>query len=187
MNCRGARDQPTGLVEQHRSTVEDELVLPSDEVHVQDRHRGIGRSRRQHRFALVDAAGVVGRSVDVHHQLGPTRRLRRDGTGRAPCVFADRDRDPHTAHDEQWPVVGGRREVPRFVEHRVVREQVLAVDPLHATVRADRRRVGEVPSRLREADHGRGAAGVGGELVERLSAAAPRTPAGGADLPAGTR
>src|SRR6185437_11551149 len=48
---------------------------------------------------------------------------------------------------------------------------VLAVDPVHTTARADRRRVGEVPSRLGETDDRRGAARVGGELVEHLGAA----------------
>ena len=59
-------------------------------------------------------------------------------------------------------------EVALLVEHRVVRQQLLAVDAEHPAVRADRRRVVEVTARLREADHRRAAPGAGRELVERL-------------------
>ena len=71
--CRGATRR-TALVEQHRRAVEDELVLPADEVHVEHRHRRVGRARREHRLALADPAGVVRRRVDVHDELGARRR-----------------------------------------------------------------------------------------------------------------
>ena len=87
---RGAGDEMAALVEQHRRAVEDELVLPADEVHVEHRHRRVGGARREHRLALVDAAGVVGRRVDVDDQLGAAGGLRDDRTVRAPGVFADR-------------------------------------------------------------------------------------------------
>ena len=43
-----ARDQVTRLVEQHRGAVEDQLVLPADEVDVEHRYGGVGGARRQH-------------------------------------------------------------------------------------------------------------------------------------------
>ena len=74
----GARDEVTALVEQHRRAVEDQFVLPADEVDVEDRHRRVGRARREHRVALVDAARVVRRGVDVDDELGASRGLRGD-------------------------------------------------------------------------------------------------------------
>ena len=53
-------------------------------------------------------------------------------------------RDPHAGDDEQRAVDGRRREVALLVEHRVVRQEVLAVDALHAPVRAHRGGVVEV-------------------------------------------
>ena len=77
-NCLARATRLTALVEQHRRAVEDELVLPADEVHVEDRHRRVGRARREHRLALVEAARVVRRRVDVDDELGAARGLRDD-------------------------------------------------------------------------------------------------------------
>ena len=89
---RAARDELPALVEQHRRAVEDELVLAADEVHVDERHRRVGGTRREHRLALAQAARVVRRRVDVDDELGAGRGLREDRARRAPRVLADRDR-----------------------------------------------------------------------------------------------
>ena len=113
-------------------------------------------------------ARVVRRRVDVDDELGAARGLGDDRPGRAPRVLADRDADAHAADDEQRAVDGRRREVALLVEHRVVRQQVLAVDALHLAVRADRGRVGEVAAGLGEADDRGEPAGARGQLLERL-------------------
>ena len=71
----GTRHEVTALVEQHRRAVEHQLVLAADEVHVEDRHRRIGSTGREHRLALAEPTCVVRRRVDVHDQLGTARRL----------------------------------------------------------------------------------------------------------------
>ena len=74
-----------------------------------------------------------------------------DRAGRAPRVLADRDADAHPGHDEQRTVDGRRLEVALLVEHRVVGQQVLAVDAEHTPVRADRGGVVQIAIRLGEA------------------------------------
>ena len=182
-----ARNEVPALVEQHRCAVEHQLVLPTDEVHVQHRDRRVRGARRQHRLALAQPARVVRGRVDVHDELGPGRGLRDDRAGRAPRVLADRDRDAHAADDEEGAVDGGRREVALLVEDRVVRQQVLAVDAVHATVGAHRGRVEEVAPDLGEPDDRGRAAGAGRDLLEHLGRSARRTTAAGGGPRAGTR
>ena len=167
-NCLARATSAPGLVEHHRRAVEDELVLAADEVHVDDRHRRVGGPGGEHRLALAQPARVVRRRVDVDDQLGAAGGLRDDRPGRAPRVLADRDADPDAADHEQRAVDGRRREVPLLVEHRVVREQVLAVDALHLAVRADRGGVVEVAAGLGEADHRGEPPGARRDLLERL-------------------
>ena len=97
LELRGAGDEPAALVEQHRRAVEDELVLPADEVHVEHGHRRVGGAGGEHRLAFVDAARVERRRVDVHDELRAARGLGDDRAVRAPRVLADRDRDAHAA------------------------------------------------------------------------------------------
>ena len=131
-NCCARATRRPGLVEHHRRAVEHELVLAADQVHVEHRHRRVGGAGREHRLALVDAPGVVRRRVDVDDELGAPGGLRADRPVRAPGVLADRTADAHAGDHEQRPVDGRRREVALLVEHRVVRQEVLAVDALHA-------------------------------------------------------
>ena len=164
----GAGDETPALVEQHRRAVEDELVLAADEVHVEQRNRRVGRTRREHRLPFPDPARVVGRRVDVHDELGATGRLGGDRAVRAPRVFTDRHRDPNPGHHEERTVDGGRREVALLVEHRVVGQQVLVVDAEHVSVRTDRGRVVEISHRVGEAHHRGRATGARRELVEHF-------------------
>ena len=60
-----------------------------------------------------------------------------------------------------------RREVAGLVEHRVVRQQTLAVGAEHAAVGADRRGVEQVEVGVDEAEHRRAPTGVPGEPHER--------------------
>ena len=75
-----ARDEVPLLVEHERRAVEDELVLAADEVRVDDRHRRVGRARREHRLALAQPARVVRRRVEVDDQLGAAGGLGEDRT-----------------------------------------------------------------------------------------------------------
>ena len=45
LELRRARDETTTFVEEHRRAVEDELVLPADQVHVEHGHRRVGCPR----------------------------------------------------------------------------------------------------------------------------------------------
>jgi hypothetical protein len=53
-----ARHESTALVEHHRRAVEDQLVLPADQVHIEHGHRRVGGARGQHGFALMEAPRV---------------------------------------------------------------------------------------------------------------------------------
>ena len=167
----GPRHQPASFVEEHRGAVEDQLVLAADQVHVEHGHRCVSRAGGQHRFAFVDTTRVVRRRVHVHHQLGSARGLGDDRAIRAPRVLADRDADAHSADHEQWTVHRRRNEVTLFVEHRVVRQQMLAVHAEHAPVRAHRSRVRQVAAGFGESHHRGRATGVRGDLLEDLGRA----------------
>ena len=88
----------------------------------------------------------------------------------APRVLAHREPDLETGDREQRTVDGRRHEVALLVEHRVVRQQVLAVDAPHLALRAQRRACWPVRRRrgLRVPDHRGGGAGTGRDLGQRL-------------------
>ena len=157
------------FVEDERPAVEHQLVLPADEIRVDDRHRRVGRPRREHRLAFGEAARVVRRAVEVDDHLCATGGLGEDRAGRAPRVLADRDADADAGDDVEGARIRARCEVALVVEHRVVRQELLAVHTVHAAVRAHGRRVVQVAPRLREADDRRAASGARRELVERFS------------------
>ena len=164
----GARDEMPTFVEQQRRTVEDELVLATDEVHVEHRDARVGGPGREHRLALAQPAGVVRRGVDVHDELGTTGRLGEDRPRRAPRVLADRDRDTYATDREQRSVVLPRLEVPLFVEDGVVGQEMLAVRAEDTALGAHRGRVVEVAVGLGEPDDRRGPPRARGDLLERL-------------------
>ena len=167
-NCLARAIERSLLVEHERRAVEHQLVLAADEVRVDDRHRRVGRARREHRLALDEPLRVVRRRVEVDDELRAARRLGEDRSGRAPRVFADRDADLHARDVEQRQRLARRDEVALLVEDGVVRQQLLAVDAVHAAVRADRRRVVQIATRFGETDDRRGPRRARRDLVERL-------------------
>ena len=142
----GAGHEVTLLVEDDGRPVEHELVLPADEVRVDDRHGRVGGAGRQHRLALSPSLRVVGGRVQVDDELGAARRLFEDRTARAPRVLADRDADLDARDQEQIRCIAARYEVALFVEHGVVRKQLFAVRAVDAPVRAHGGRVVQVAS-----------------------------------------
>ena len=125
LELRQSGDQAAVGVKDHRGAVEDELVLASHRVHVDQRAGSVGRPRRQHPLALRQALGIVRRGVDVDHQLGPGRRLGTDRAGRVPGILANRDTDLRPADQVKafGPVAGS--EVALLVEHRVIGQVTL--------------------------------------------------------------
>ena len=84
-----------------------------------------------------------------------------------PDVLADRGPDEDVPELEQQQLAAGR-EVAVLVEDAVVRQEVLAVDPLDSPFRADEGGIREIALERRAADE-RDDAGTGaGDLVDRL-------------------
>ena len=121
-----------------------------------------------HALPLLLTALEVGRSVGDHDQLGTPRRLGRDRPFRAPHVLADRHAHLHARHLVEGQGIVSRSEVALFVEHGVVRQQPLAVDPHHRASGAHGRGVVQVATGIDEADHRGARSGAGGHLVEHL-------------------
>ncbi len=85
----------------------------------------------EHLLALLRLADVERRGGEIDDELRP--REREVGRGRAglPDVLADREADGRLAEPEE-DEVATLGEVAVLVEHAVVREELLAVDRLHA-------------------------------------------------------
>ena len=179
----GPRDEESLLVEHERRAVEDELVLPTDEVRVDDRHRRVGGARREHRLAFGESLRVIRRRVEVDDELRAARGLGEDRAGRAPRVLTDRDPDLHARDVEERQRFAGRDEIALLVEDAVIREQLLAVHAVHTAVRAHGRRVVQVAARFGKPDDRGRPRGTRRDLVEHLDAPARRTP----DAAAGPR
>ena len=162
------RDEQPLFVEHERRTVEHELVLPADEIRVDDRYRRVGGARREHRLALGEPLRVVRRRVEVDDQLRAARGFGEDRPGRAPRVLADRDPDLDPRDVEERQRLPRRDEVPLFVEDAVVREELLAVHAVDATVRAHGRGVVQIAAGFGKPDDRGGARGARRDLVEHL-------------------
>ena len=139
------------VVEDDRVTVEDELVLPADEVAERDVRGVVPGPRDEHLLAVLRLAAVVRRrrEVDEERRAGE-REIGRRGAG-LPDVLADRRADQDVAELEQQELAAGG-EVAVLVEDAVVREELLAVDALHGAARAHERGVREVAVERRPAD-----------------------------------
>ena len=148
--------------------VEDELVLPSDEVAEREVGARVARTRDEHLLAVLRLADVERRGRQVHDQLRARQREIRRGRAGLPDVLADRDADGHVSEPKQHEVAAGC-EVAVLVEHAVVREEVLAVDALHAAVRADGARIREVEVEPGRADERDDAVRRGRDLLDRRS------------------
>ena len=115
---------------------------------------------------------VVRRRVQVDDQLRAAGRLGEDRTVglHASSQIDTPTRTPATSNSGRR--FGRRREVALLVEHRVVRQQLLAVDAVHPPVRAHRGRVvAASPAGSREPDDRGAPAGARRDLLERLAGA----------------
>ena len=106
--------------------VEDEFVLAADHVRVGEGDLVGAGALGEHSKALSPLAAMVGRAVDVEHDLGAA--CARDGGGvrLEPDVLADADADPH-ALERKHGAGAASREVAVFVEHAVVGQEYLVV------------------------------------------------------------
>ena len=146
----GARDDLSLVVEHDGVAVEDELVLPADEIAERDVRRVVTRARDEHLLAVLRLPDVEGRRAQVDEQRRAGQREVGRGWPRLPDVLADRRPDEHVAHLEQQQLAPGR-EVAVLVEDAVVREEVLAIDALDRPLCADEGGVREIAVERRRA------------------------------------
>ena len=154
--------------------VEDELVLSADEVAECEVGARVASARHEHLLTALGLADVERRRREIHDQL--RSREREVGRRRAwlPDVLADREpngRLPDPEEDELTAL----REVAVLVEHAVVREEVLSVDGLHASVGADGTPVREIAVEPRRSDQRGDALRPGRDRRERLLGCADET------------
>ncbi len=163
-----ARDDLARVVEDDRVAVEDELVLPADEVAEREKRGRVARAGDEHLLPVLGLPHVERRGGEVDDELGSREGQVGGGRARLPDVLADGRSDEDVA-DLDEDEVATLEEVPVLVEDAVVREEVLPVHGLHATVGTDGARVREVavePGSPHERDDARGRAG---DLLERLT------------------
>ena len=138
-----ASDHLARVVEHDRVSVEDELVLPTDEVAEGEVGAGVARSRHQHLLPLFRLADVEGRCGEIDDELRAGEGEVSRGRAGLPQVLADRGPEIDVSQVEQQEVAP-LGEVAVLVENAVVREELLAIDRLDATIRADGAGVREI-------------------------------------------
>ena len=149
--ARRSGDHLAGVVEDDRVAVEDELVLAADEVAEREVRARVAGARHEHLLPLLGLADVERRGREVDDQLRARERevgRRRPGL---PDVLADREPDGRLSEPKQ-DELAPLGEVAVLVEDAVVREEVLAVDGPHPSVRADGARVREIAVEPRRPD-----------------------------------
>ena len=123
---RSSGEDPARAVDHQRVAVEDQIVLPADEVHVRDdrlvRDRPPHHEREAHAGLVPLERGAV--DHEQHADVGSEHPL--DRTAVAPEVLADDDRDVHAADAQHQELIAGDED-PELVEHGVVRQVVLRV------------------------------------------------------------
>ena len=116
---RGAcADRAIGI-DQQRAAVEQQIILPADQIQVGDRDSVFACATDQQLVALCGFFGIKRRGVDHQQQLGTVRH----GLCRGfdfPDVFANQQADAHAANFANTRRVA-RAEIAFFVEHRVIR------------------------------------------------------------------
>jgi hypothetical protein len=158
---RGAGQQLAVGGHDHRVTVEDQLVLAADHVHVRDRRPGLGSPAPHQRQAYVVLVQLVRRAVDVHDQADPGVPGHRERPAGLPQVLADGQRHIHRRRVCRTAAGGqphhgqgvARHEVPVLVEHAVVRQVVLEVAGRHPATEQQGRRVARAAGPLRVGRH----------------------------------
>ena len=163
----GAGDDFARVVEDDGVAVEDEFVLSADEIAEREVGARVASARHEHLLTVLGLADVERRRREVHDQLRSREREVRRRRARLPDVLADREpngRLPDPEEDEFTAL----REVAVLVEHAVVREEVFAVDRLHASVGAHGTRVREIAVEPRGSDQRGDALRLGRDRLERL-------------------
>ena len=97
LEARSAGDDSSFVVEDDGVTVEDELVLSTDEVAEGEIRRVVAGTRDEHLLPLLGLADVVRRGREVHDQLRTSEREIRRGRAGLPDVLADRRADEDVA------------------------------------------------------------------------------------------
>ncbi len=147
--------------------VEDELVLATDEIAERQVRARVAGPRDEHLLALFRLAHVVRRRGKIDDELCTGEGEICGGRPRLPQVLADRRPGVDLRHAQKQEVAAFG-EVAVLVEDAVVREKVLSIDPLHATVRAHRAGIREVTVEPRCSDERDDSLGGPSDLLERV-------------------
>ncbi len=156
---RGAGPDAAASVEGHRPAVEDQLVVPADEVHVDHGDAPVASEPREHPSPQAGLPLGERRGRDVDDQVGPARQERLSRvvaieTALAeevlvvPEVLADREADPPAAEPDEGRGLRGL-EVAHLVEDVVGREEALPGNGGGPAVPQEDRRVEQGLSGLR--------------------------------------
>jgi hypothetical protein len=146
-----ARQQLAARTADERVAVENQFVLPADEVAEDDKSNEVGGALTEHPLAVAALAAVIRRRREVDDHVGAGSCLLDVRSVSDPDVLAHRHADRGLAElDEQRAVA--RAEVAALVEHTVVREMHLVVTRVHATAGRDDRRVVDVVGERGNAD-----------------------------------
>ena len=151
---RGAQRHLAVRGDQHRVAVEDEFVLPTDGVDVQDRGAGLGGPATQQRQPDVVLVPLVRRTVDVEDEPDPDPSGDRERTAVLPQVLADGQRDIDAAMSDDHEL-GARDEVAPLVEHPVVGQVMLEVAGHHLAAVQERSRIARAGRLIDVADENR--------------------------------
>ena len=161
-------------VDHERRAVEDELVLSTNPIDVDDGQAGFPGPRRHDIAPQRLLPGVIRRTVG-HDQYLCTRLLRGTCGSRKPDVLADDDADPDSCHLNHTGFTA-RREIPLFVEYRIVGQYLLAVDRADAAAARQAGRVVGLPTATGKADEGAGPSRIAAASAELPLACFERRP-----------
>ncbi len=115
-----------------RATVEHQLVLATDHIHIKQRNASFRNPRANRFFSIHLHTNFIRRAVDRDHALG-TGAAAASHWPALPDVFADSQ--PQTdAVDFENGCVFARREIAFLIEHAVVRQDLLAIVADRVTV-----------------------------------------------------
>ena len=132
LESRCAEVEPPVCVHDERAAIEHEFVLPADHVDVHDRPLDLLDTPPHDGFAFGLARDLVRRTVDRDDAFRTGQPGRLDGC-RLPDVFADGEAETDAVQLEHRRVPAFRK-IAFFVEHAVVRQQLLAVGGQPAAV-----------------------------------------------------
>ena len=143
-------------IENDARAVEDQLVLPADEIDVCHVDPVVGRAGGQHILAPANLAGVEGRRADVDDDLRPYRALHDRRPHRLPDVLAHVDAYTNAANHVHGALSSGF-EVAFLVEYAIVGREHLVVNTGERAVVRYRGGVVEIGVGVHEPDNRRDA------------------------------